>query len=77
MKEELNLIEIIKSQRVLKSALSRLLPPQTLKEIEKGSRYKTIDLDKSSAEQEQNGLSKTKEDHSNSSLIDIEDSFVP
>ena len=45
LQQELNVIEIVNAQRILKSALNYLLPPQKLEEIKRETRYKIIDPD--------------------------------
>ena len=41
--KEINIPEIIKLQRLLKSALEQLLPPEKIKEIKKHTEFTVID----------------------------------
>ena len=46
LQQELNIIEIVKAQRLLKVALKHLLQPEKLSEFKRSTRYKIIDPDK-------------------------------
>ena len=45
LQQELNIIEIVKAQRLLKVALKHLLQPEKLSEFKRSTRYKIIDPD--------------------------------
>ena len=54
--KEINIPEIIKLQRLLKSALAQLLPPEKIKEIKKHTKFTVIDTFSESDDKKEESL---------------------